>query len=341
MKKIKLIATLSTAIMIGGGYNILTTSCSSSGAQITDKNTMIYNGNEYEIANNINPNIFCELNSSTIANVPLESGEFIDVEKESLTSLTILNVYEKTPTSIDSGFLYGCNNLTSLTLPETWHVTNIGKNFLCQCYALESLTIPSTWNVTQIGERFLSNCRAITTLDLSGFSNVETISNYFLERCNNLTTLILPETWNVSFIGQYFMTYCNSIETLNFPNSPNLTEIKDCFLDKCSKLKSIDLSNATNLNMLWGNFLRDCTSLTSVNLSGCTKITTIRNGFLSGCTSLANLSVPLKDPTTINVWSNNFMLNVPTECSIHAGDFANAYKQQTPWNTRADHITNN
>lgn len=83
---------------------------------------------------------------------------------------------------------YGCNGLTSLTIPSS--VTSIGDYAFYECCGLTSLTIPSS--VTSIGREAFYCCCGLTSLSIP--SSVTSIGDYAFEGCSGLTSIyVYPE----------------------------------------------------------------------------------------------------------------------------------------------------
>ena len=78
---------------------------------------------------------------------------------------------------------YGCNGLTSLTIPSS--VTSIGDYAFYECCGLTSLTIPSS--VTSIGREAFYCCCGLTSLSIP--SSVTSIGDYAFEGCSGLTSI--------------------------------------------------------------------------------------------------------------------------------------------------------
>ena len=153
-------------------------------------------------------------------------------------------------TSIGEKAFYGCENVTSVTLPKS--ITSIGKLAFSCCYDLSKINIPES--VTSIGEEAFNAC--VSLLSLTVPSTVKTIGkgafysvpniiydgsdkygaraqNGYVEgnlvyedktktklcACCRLAkgTLKLPET--LEEIGETAFLYCSDLEALTLPNS--------------------------------------------------------------------------------------------------------------------------
>ena len=150
---------------------------------------------------------------------------------------------------------YGCNGLTSLTIPSS--VTSIGDYAFYECCGLTSLTIPSS--VTSIGREAFYCCCGLTSLSIP--SSVTSIGYRAFFRCTGLTSLTIPSS--ITSIGVYAFSNCTGLTSLSIPSS----------------VTSID----------WGTFF-GCSGLTSLSIPS--SVTSIGKNAFNGCSGLASLSIP-------------------------------------------------
>ena len=85
-------------------------------------------------------------------------GDYAFSDCNNLTSITIPN----TVTSIGGYAFSDCDNLTSITIPNS--VTSIGYYAFYNCSSLTSITIPNS--VTSIGSSAFSSCDALTSTSI-------------------------------------------------------------------------------------------------------------------------------------------------------------------------------
>ncbi len=139
-----------------------------------------------------------------------------------------------TITSVGTYFLsyyaYGCNKLTSLSVPDTSGLTTVGDYFMASyarsCSSLTSLSVPDTSGLTTVGSSFMDSyadgCSSLTSLsvpDTSGLTTVgDSFMSYYAYGCNKLTSLSVPDTSGLTTVGDYFMRYyardCTSLTSL-------------------------------------------------------------------------------------------------------------------------------
>ena len=214
-----------------------------------------------------------------------------------LTSLTI----PSSVTSIGDYAFYECCGLTSLTIPSS--VTSIGREAFYCCCGLTSLSIPSS--VTSIGYRAFFRCSGLTSLSIP--SSITSIGVYAFSNCSGLTSLSIPSS--VTSIGANAFSNCSGLTSLTIPSS--VTSIGICAFEGCSGLTSLSIpssvtsigysafqgcSGLTSLSIPssvtsidWGTFL-GCSGLTSLSIPS--SVTSIGKNAFNGCSGLASLSIP-------------------------------------------------
>ena len=109
----------------------------------------------------------------------------------------------------DRGAFWGCNSLTSLTLPSS--LQSIGDGAFSGCSSLTSLTLPSS--LQSIGYGAFDGCNSLTSLTLP--SSLQSIGDYAFGWCSSLTSLTLPSS--LQSIGDSAFYGCDSLSTLYIP----------------------------------------------------------------------------------------------------------------------------
>ena len=128
---------------------------------------------------------------------------------QSVTEVEIPSKIKGLPVTIIEEAFYGCENLTSITIPES--VTSIGDLAFFYCKNLISITIPD--GVTSIGVNAFGYCTSLTSITIP--NSVTSIGNYALEYCTSLTSITIPDS--VASIGNGAFYYCDILEIIKIP----------------------------------------------------------------------------------------------------------------------------
>ncbi|EFB34227.1 leucine-rich repeat domain-containing protein [Segatella copri] len=147
---------------------------------------------------------------------------------------------------------YGCNGLTSLTIPSS--VTSIGICAFEGCSGLTSLTIPSS--VTSIGYKVFSGCSGLTSLTIP--SSVTSIGSDAFYGCSGLTSLTIPSS--VTSIGSDAFYGCSGLTSLTIPSS--VTSIGSDAFYGCSGLTSLTIPSS--VTYIGKSAFEGCSGLTNL-----------------------------------------------------------------------------
>ena len=170
---------------------------------------------------------------------------------------------------------YGCNGLTSLTIPSS--VTSIGDYAFYECCGLTSLTIPSS--VTSIGREAFYCCCGLTSLSIP--SSVTSIGYRAFFRCTGLTSLTIPSS--ITSIGVYAFSNCTGLTSLSIPSS--VTSIGANAFSNCSGLTSLTIpSSVTSIGIC---AFEGCSGLTSLSIPS--SVTSIGDYAFEGCSGLTSI----------------------------------------------------
>jgi len=174
-----------------------------------------------------------------------------------------------TITSVGTYFLsyyaYGCNKLTSLSVPDTSGLTTVGDSFMIgyahSCSSLTSLSVPDTSGLTTVGDSFMRyyayGCSSLTSLSVPDTSGLTTVGDsfmaYYARSCTSLTSLSVPDTSGLTTVGGDFMRYyaygCSGLTSLSVPDTSGLTTVGNSFMfsyaSGCSSLTSLILKGDT------------------------------------------------------------------------------------------------
>ncbi|QRE13962.1 leucine-rich repeat protein [Flavobacterium psychrophilum] len=207
-------------------------------------------------------------------------------------------------TAIGESAFEHCNNLTSVTIPNS--VTTIGDYVFVGCSGLISVTIPNS--VTDIENGAFFSCSGLTSVTIP--NSVTTIGDEAFADCSGLTSVTIPNS--VTTIGDGSFAECSGLTSVTIPNS--VTTIGDGSFARCSGLTSVTIPNSV-ITINRGAFAL-CSGLTSVTIPN--SVTTIRGNAFTGCSSLRTVNCHITSPLVINanvfgnVTQSNCALNVPT-----------------------------
>lgn len=263
-------------------------------------------------------------------------------------------------TELPPRLFLGCENLTSVKLPES--VTTIGNNVFDYCSSMVEMTVPSS--VVSVGNQAFSGCSSLrhfiwnpkncpptvlpivpnNTEKVTIGNSVEVIPSKFAQN-TMVKDLTLGKSVNIICSNAFYK--CTGLKRVEIPNSvtsikqsafyentgleeltlgKSLTEIGDRAFYLCSGLTSVSIPNSVTKLGMYAFY--KCTSLRSVVIGN--SVTSISANAFNGCDSLRVVTCLIPEPFSINanVFNNLYdqaILRVPA----HAVE---AYKNLAPWN---------
>ncbi len=169
-----------------------------------------------------------------------ESYSLIGIGTCKDTKLVIPSTYDSKPvTSIGDLAFVGCDELTSVTIPDS--VISIGDLLFGNCSGLESIIVSE--NNTKYHSK--NNCL------------IETESKTLIAGCKNS---IIPDDGSVTSIGDDAFFVCDGLTSITIPNS--VTSIGSGAFENCSALTSITIPDS--VTCIGGFSFAYCYGLTSI-----------------------------------------------------------------------------
>ena len=169
----------------------------------------------------------------------LENGRTLYVSRDidnpysgsiTIPAYVIHEGYKYPVTAIDQEAFYACENLVSVTIPNS--VTSIGLAAFASCTRLKSVTLSNSLKI--IGRYAFSDCKSLRTITIP--NSVTTIEDYAFQGCSNLTTASVPKT--VKTIGIDVFNKCPKL------NSTSSSKIKTAYFNRI-KYRIVDDSAKT------------------------------------------------------------------------------------------------
>ena len=132
-----------------------------------------------------------------------------------------------------SAYLFSCNSLTSVTIPNS--VTSIDSHAFYYCSSLTSVTIPN--GVKDIEDYTFFGCSSLSSVTIP--DSVTYIDDEAFSSCSSLTNVTIPDS--VRHIGSNAFGGCSSLTSVTIGNGVTRIE-KGAFID-CWNLSDVYISD--------------------------------------------------------------------------------------------------
>ena len=240
------------------------------------------------------------------------------------------NYKGKPVTSIGYSAFYGCNRITSVTIPDS--VTSIGSSAFYGCDLLvfneydnayylgndtnKNVVLIKAKTTTVASCNINDSCKIIYSSAFEGCSSltsitipdgVTSIGSHAFYGCSSLTSITIPD--GVTSIGSYAFYICTNLTNVTIGNG--VTSIGSSAFEGCIYLTSLTIPNSVtsiddsafeicsslksiripnSVTSIGDDAFRGCSSLTSIIIPD--NVTSIGGGAFSGCSSLTSIIIP-------------------------------------------------
>ncbi len=243
----------------------------------------------------------------------------------------VYNSISYSVTSISDNAFKGCEDLTSITIPNS--VISIGADAFSGCESLTSFTIPSS--VVNIGGTAFNNCKGLKAVHISDLeayfkinftnysSNPLRYAHHLFIDGQEIKELVVPNS--VRKIGNYAFTDCLAFTSVIINH--NVTSIGAYAFYGCTGLSKIELPHG--VTSIGQNAFYGCSALQSVTLGD--RVQSIGEQAFYGCSNLREVicrtkNLPTAASNTFGYAQENMYLYVPYTSLEY-------YRNTVPWNT--------
>lgn len=233
------------------------------------------------------------------------------------TEVVIPSIYEGLPvTGIGSSAFKGCNNLTSIVIPNS--IETMGDYAISSCSNLKSATIGS--NVWKIGASAFFDCGNL--MEVTILEGVNSIGENAFKNCSNLIDVTIPSS--VTSIGNGVFYGCSALQNLTLPEG--IKSIANETFYGCVALSDIKIPES--VLSIGSNAFYNCSALSTVTIPD--KVKSIGIEAFYGCADLSELTIGNSVTSIGNMAFGRcqklMSLTIPDSVtSVEYGAFSNCY----------------
>ncbi|MGN0765960.1 MAG: leucine-rich repeat protein [Christensenellales bacterium] len=208
--------------------------------------------------------------------------------------------------TISKTLIIGCQ---ASVIPVDGSVTSIGKYAFYGCNNLTSIIIPDS--VKSIESSAFYGCKSLTSVIFARNSQLASIGYASFFDCKNLTSITIPDS--VKSVESSAFWGCESLTSVTFDGNSLLIGIGDGAFSGCSNLASITIPN--NVTSIGGAAFWGCSSLTSITIPD--SVTSIGDTAFWGCINLTKVTIPTRfklSKDNIFTFTNDIIFNYYGKC---------------------------
>lgn len=197
------------------------------------------------------------------------------------------------------------NYRNAITKVEIGEKITIGESALLYCENIASVTIPQSSSIYMIPSNGIYQCKSLTAVVLP--SGLTTIGEGAFPYSENLKTVIFPAS--LTSFGNYAFSYCHKLASAKIP--PLITNVSQGVFHECSSMVSVVIPDGvTVLNVLAFN---KCGALVSATIPA--SVERIYLGAFSSCYGIETLKFESTVPP--QVLSSDAWTEFNTDCIIY------------------------
>ena len=194
------------------------------------------------------------------------------------------NYKGKPVTSIGYSAFYGCNRITSVTIPDS--VTSIGYSAFYGCDLLVFNEYDNAYYLGNDTNKYVVLIKAKTTSVASCNINdsCKIIYSSAFDGCRSITSITIPD--GVTSIGDSAFYGCSSLTSITIPDG--VTSIDSYAFYICTNLTNVTIGNG--VTSIGSSAFEGCIYLTSLTIPN--SVTSIDDSAFEICSSLKSIRIP-------------------------------------------------